>query len=359
MPFLDLHAHFPIHHEIPDEPAKRLLFDFFNRTLNYEGLQPRVSLKRWFGDKSADSVTGFASVLYDPQDEFFVDAKPRPEAFGHILDQMDRVEAEIRNDGRVAIARNPAQVEVCLKEGRKFLFHTLEGGYSLGGKAGNVKVLADRGVASIIPAHLFYRAVATCENAFPPAAELIFARELASQPKIGLSGLGKRIVEACFQHGVLVDITHAREDAQRDIFEIARGYKGRPLISSHNSVRGIFDAGLNLSDGAIRQISQSNGVIGVIFYPHWLGRHGEDDRGDFELLAGVIDYIHARTGTYENIGIGSDLDGFIDPIALCSNYGKMSALPPLLKHRYGQKAAEMILYRNALRVLQAGWSGVQ
>jgi microsomal dipeptidase-like Zn-dependent dipeptidase len=359
MPFVDLHAHFPMHHEIPDDPGQRMLFDSLNRTLNYELFEPRVSLKRWFKDNPEGGVTGFGSVLHDPQDDFFVHEFPVPKAFDHIREQMRRVEDEIREDGRVQIARTPRQVENFLSTNQKFMFHTLEGGFSLGGDPANVEVLADLGVAAIIPAHLFYRGVATCENGFPPVAHLLFLEELAKQPCFGLHPLGTAIVEACFRRGVLVDVTHARSDAQKDIFEIAAGYPDRPLISSHTAVRGICDAGLNLSNDAIKTIQKSQGIIGVIFYKQWLHHAlGPDLRDDFRLISDVIDYLKCVTGTYENIGIGSDLDGFIEPIGMCSNYSKMSALTLPLMEKYGQATAEEILFRNALRVLHAGWKGI-
>ena len=366
MPFIDLHAHFPMHTPFPpmpfEDPAdqwKKAVFDTANATLNYENLQPRVSLEHWFADDPHYRVTGFGSVLLDEQDEFLVSpAPPRPNAITHIRAQLQNVEDEIRRDGRVTIARTPQQVENCVNARQPFIFHTLEGGFHLGGDAANVNHLADLGVAAIIPAHLFYRSVATCENAFPPAAFAIFRHELESQPNVGLTDLGKAIVENAFQRGVLVDITHARADAQADIFEIAAGHPGRPLISSHNSVRGINDAGLNLSDDAILRIKQSNGIIGVIFYTQWLRKPGIDLRDDLHLITDVIDYIHSKTGSFDNIGIGSDLDGFIEPIHMCSNYSKMSSLSRALIGKYGQDVAERILYRNALRVLHAGWTGI-
>jgi membrane dipeptidase len=330
-----------------------------NATINYENFQPRVTLPHWFGDSIDLGVTGFGSVLYDVQEEFFVDAKPIPKAFDHIVAQLANVEAEVRLDGRVKIARNARQVELYLEENQKFVFHTLEGGFSLGGNANNVSALAAFGVASLIPAHLFYRSVATCEDGFPPIASALFRHELESQPNLGLTELGKAIVDQCFKHGVIVDITHASHHAQRDIFDIAAGYPDRPLISSHNSVRGICEAGLNLSADAIRKIQQSNGTIGVIFYRRWLRRlRGQDDRDDIQLITDVIDYIKQVTGTYEHVSIGSDLDGFIEPIELCSNYSKMSRIAIALVTKYGQPIAEKILFRNALRVLHAGWSGV-
>jgi microsomal dipeptidase-like Zn-dependent dipeptidase len=299
-------------------------------------------------------------VLYDPEDELFVDTgdQPRPAAIKHIEAQRNNVEQEVANDARVQIAYNPAQVDDYLKRDIPFLFHTLEGGFSLGGDPAKVAELAKLGVASIIPAHLLYRGVATCENAFPPLIEPAFDAELQHQPNLGLSPIGHCIVEACFKNKVIVDITHARSDAQSDIFEIADGYPDLPLISSHNSVRGIMPAELNLSDDAIRRIQKSKGVIGVIFYKQWLKTGVLDARSDVQLITDVIDYIHGVTHSFDNIAIGSDLDGFIDPIGICSNYSKMSAIVDPITYRYGQVAGEKILYRNALRVLCSGWAGV-
>jgi microsomal dipeptidase-like Zn-dependent dipeptidase len=344
----------------PADEWKKAAFDALNATANYENGQPRVSLANWFNDKG-NRVSGFGSVLYDPEDELFVDTGvlPRPYAIHHVEAQLNNVTEEITKDGRVQIAYNPNQVEDFLTHDQPFIFHTVEGGFSLGGDPGKVQELASLGVAALIPAHLLYRSVATCENAFPPLVEPVFDEELRHQPNLGLTQLGCDIVTACFENKVIVDITHARSDAQSDIFKIADGYPKLPLISSHNAVRGINPAGLNLSDSAIRRIQQSNGVIGVIFYTQWLRNDLTDPRGDAQLVTDVIDYIHQVTQSFDNIAVGSDLDGFIDPIGLCKDYSQMSAIVDPILYRYGQIAGEKILYRNALRVLHAGWTGIQ
>lgn len=368
IPFVDLHAHFPMHSPFPPKPFehprdnwKRGLFAAANRLLNFENGHPRVSLQRWFEDDPQKRVSGFGSVLYDPEDEFLVDTGPIPipSAFGHICAQLANVEREISDDGRVVVARTPNEVARCVSDNVPFIFHVLEGGFSLGGNPSRVRTLARLGVASIVPAHLLYRGVATCENGFPPAAYALFKDELARQPALGLSSLGRELIEECFRNGIVVDVTHARDDAQRDIFEIAAGYPTRPVISSHNSLRSISPAGLNLSDETVFRIKATNGVVGVIFYRHWLRRSMMDWRPDLQLLTDVIDRVVALTSSYDYIAIGSDLDGFIDPIQICSNYSKMSTLVRPLLARYGQTAAEKILYRNALRVLQSGWAGGQ
>jgi microsomal dipeptidase-like Zn-dependent dipeptidase len=367
-PFIDLHAHFPMHSPFPpmpfanpDDNWKQGLFHTARALLNDEFFAPRVSLDHLFCDDPNFGVSGFGSVLYDPEDELLVASGPTPipEAIQHICAQWQHVEDEVSRDGRLKIARNPQQVGEYLETGEKFLFHTLEGGFSLGGDPFNVRMLASLGVAAIVPAHLLFRGVSTCENAFPPAAEILFRDELEHQPACGLTPLGERIVEECFRQGVIVDITHAREDAQNQMFDIARGYPRRPVISSHNSVRRIHDAGLNLSDDAILQIKESTGVVGVIFYKHWLRRPGLDLRRDLQLITDVIDHVRHVTQSDDFVAIGSDLDGFIDSIQTCSNYSRMSNLSCHLVDRYGVNTAEKILCRNALRVLQDGWKGVK
>jgi membrane dipeptidase len=367
VPFIDLHVHFPMHTRFPPMPFedpfdgwKKPLFDAVNGALNYEGLQPRASLPHWFADDPDLRVSGLGSALYDPADELLVKtgAQPTPAAIDHLCAQLCNVEAELAADGRVMVARNPKVVERYVHDRRPFVFHTVEGGFGLGGSADHVTTVARLGVASLVPAHLLYRGVATCETGVPPLAEPFFAYELAHQPHFGLSSTGEAIVEECFRKGVIVDITHARGDAQARIFEIASGYPNRPVISSHNSVRQIFDAGLNLSDEALLKIKATNGVVGVIFYTHWLRRPGLDLRSDVRLITDVIDHIRLVTGSDEHVAIGSDLDGFIEPISMCSNYSKMSRLAEALLHCYPRITAEKILYRNALRVLCDGWTGV-
>src|ERR1019366_5577571 len=157
MPFLDLHAHYPMHTRFPPRfsqgpppVGKEVEFWVANQLLNYQGGQPRVSLEQLL----AGADGGIASVLNDPDDEFFHDAEPVPEAFDNLLAQMDNVEAEVA--GRVTVVRNPGALEAALQAHERFLFHSVEGAFAFGGNPDNVDTLAARGVAYVILAHLFF-----------------------------------------------------------------------------------------------------------------------------------------------------------------------------------------------------------
>jgi len=347
-PLLDLHVHFPMHSKFPPRLAagappigKELEFWVANMLLNFQGGKPRATLAELLAGASG----GVASVLYDPEDEFFRDATPVPEAFGHLLAQMENIEAEVA--GSVTVVRNPARLRRCLCEtGEKFLFHAVEGAFALGGDAANVDVLARRGVAYVIIAHLFFRGVATCENALPFVPDGVFQSVLNPQqnPAVGLTDLGRQVVSRVLQNGILVDITHCTQRAQAEIFQLARDHGNAPVISSHTGVRGTSDYPLNLNREAVRQIAASKGVVGLILATHWLRHPREQIFGPdgYQLLFNAIDCVHEWTGSYDHIAIGSDFDGFIQPIKPCQNYAETPALVAAIRAKY-PRAAEKIL----------------
>ena len=338
----------------PPPVGKELEFFVANQLFNYQGGRPRVTL----AELIAGADGGIGSVLYDPDDEFFHDDVPVPGAFQNLLAQMQAVEDEVQ--GKVVVARNPDQVRTCLQNDQRFLFHCVEGAFALGGNVANVDTLANRGVAYVVIAHLFYRGVATCQNAFPFVPDPVFAALLNPQqdPTVGLTALGRDIVDRLLQNRVLVDITHATDLAQNQIFDMAKAHNA-PVISSHNGVRGTSNYPLNLNQDAILRIAESKGLIGIILFPYWL-RQPLDQvfaRDGFSLMFDAIDYIATVTGTYKNIAIGSDLDGFIHPIQGCADYSQTPALAAAIRAKY-PAAADQILWRNALDVLERWWKGV-
>lgn len=363
MPLIDLHAHFPMHTKFPPRvgsdistEGKKLEFWAANLLLNYASGQPRVSLDKL----EAGEPGGAGSVLYDPDDEFFRDAKPRPEAFLNLKAQMDRVENEIASsNGAVRLAKNPADVNGFFASGQRFLFHSIEGALAFGGDPANVAVAAARGVAYVIVAHLFFRGVATCANAFPFLPDELFADLNPDQDnQTGLTPLGEDIVDEIFRNGMLVDVTHSTDLARANIFRIAKKYPGSPVISSHNGVQHESNYGLNLSDDAIRQIADTGGVIGVILFPHWLRQpeHQLFGADGFPIVFKTIQHI-ADVTNFDHVAIGSDLDGFITPVKGCETYAQTSALVDAIQAGFPHDA-DKILFGNAQRVLNAGWKGV-
>ena len=304
-----MHTKFPPAFAMGPPPlGKELEFWAANHLLNYQKGAPRVSLRNLL----AGADGGIGSVLYDPEDEFFHDATPVSAAIGDLLAQMQNVEDEI--SGQVYLVKNPNDLQARLDGRQKFLFHCVEGAFCLSGDESNVDALAAKGVAYVIVAHLFYRGVATCDNAFPFLPDPIFdVLNPQQNPTVGLTDLGIRIVDRLLDRGILVDITHSTDLAQGQIFAMARDHGNAPVISSHNGVRATSQYPLNLSAEAIQAIAASNGVVGIILFPHWLRQPDQQLIGssDISLVFQAIDYIKDVTSSYRNIAIGTDLDGFI------------------------------------------------
>jgi microsomal dipeptidase-like Zn-dependent dipeptidase len=350
-----MHTRFPprFAHE-PPPVGKEFLYWAAQHLLNFQDGKPRVSLNELL----AGAEGGIGSVLYDPDDEFLHDATPRPEAFPNLLAQMENVEKEVA--GRVAVVRNPAELRKRFEAGEKLLFHCVEGAFGLGGDAANADVLASKGVAYVTVAHLFYRGVSACQNAFPGIPDSIFESVLNADQEglAGLTDLGRSIVDRLLTNRILVDVTHATDAAQDEMFDMARDH-GQPVISSHNGVRSISDYPLNLRPEAVARIVESGGVIGVILFPYWLRRPDEQFLGaeHIQLVFRTIRALHEMTGSYDHIAIGSDLDGFIRPIEECPDYAHTRQFADLIRVEFPD-AADRILWGNALDVLERGWKGV-
>jgi len=163
---------------------------------------------------------------------------------------------------------------------------------------------------------------------------------------------------------VLVDISHMREDAIDSTFavinrldrETGADPAAYPVIVSHAGFR-LGAQKYNVSRETVQRVAARDGVIGLIFAQHQANdgvrRTGTKTLGEsLDVLGRHIDAIHAVTGSYDHIAIGSDLDGFIKPtLGGVESAADLAQLAGGLRERYPD-AAEKILTENALRVLE-------
>ena len=103
---------------------------------------------------------------------------------------MDAVEQEVRRDGRDDRRRATAGATSSDERGTPRYVHCIEGGFHLGATpeevTAHVHELADRGVAYITLAHLFWRRVATNAPALP------FLPDARLQPALPAAGRARR-----------------------------------------------------------------------------------------------------------------------------------------------------------------------
>jgi microsomal dipeptidase-like Zn-dependent dipeptidase len=174
------------------------------------------------------------------------------------------------------------------------------------------------------------------------------------QPRIGLSPVGEAAVRAMYRHKVLIDVSHMNGRAIKKTLELLP--TDFPVIATHTGYRFGLQT-YNVNKKTVRQIAERDGVIGLIMAQHQLNdglrrKRTKTFHDTLNVLYRHIDRIHKITGSYDNIALGTDLDGFIKPtmsgIETPADLAKLGE--PLEKRYPGQ--ADKILYKNAERVLR-------
>jgi microsomal dipeptidase-like Zn-dependent dipeptidase len=309
------------------------------------------------------------SVLYCAEEEFdlehFGDA-PEDAYFKPLLEQMNDVEADLAiwDDDVAAVVRNRAELDAQLATDEGIaMVHCVEGGFHLGASVErieeNVKTLADRGVAYITLAHLFYRDVATNSNALPFMRDGFYHRVFPQPGKHGLTKRGKVAVQAMIDNRVIVDLSHMNAHAIHETLDILdHSGTDMPVIASHAGYR-FGDQEYMLDDRTIDRIKERDGVIGLIMAQHQLndGIVDETETIDqsFDVIRRHVNRIAERTGGLRHVAIGSDLDGFIKPtMGGIESISDLGLLEDRLVGEYGA-AASLVASENALRVLRAAW----
>jgi membrane dipeptidase len=256
--------------------------------------------------------------------------------------------------------------------GRIALAMGMENGSPLQGELKNVQYFRDRGISYITLAHSL-------------ANQLSDSSYDKNRPHGGLSEFGRAAVAEMNRVGVMVDVSHASDDAFWQVLEISRV----PVIATHSSARH-FTPGFerNMSDEMIKALAARGGVIMINFgssfitaqanawsIAHsavrdaWLAEHGfakespeakqfsrdylVDHPFPFARLDDVLAHIlHVvDIAGIDHVGIGSDYDGVGD--SLPDGLKDVSAYPnlvaALLEHGMSEQDVAKVLGKNLLR----------
>lgn len=97
----------------------------------------------------------------------------------------------------------------------------------------------------------------------------------------------------------------------------------------------------------------------MILMNYWLIGVEEDNpfkkSKGIEYILQTIDFIKSALGDFENIAIGTDLDGFTQVPDDFLHVRWLSGLRKAIVEEYGEEAARKICYENVLRVIRQGW----
>jgi membrane dipeptidase len=168
----------------------------------------------------------------------------------------------------------------------------------------------------------------------------------------GLTDAGKRLVKACNELGILVDLSHLNEKGFWDVAQISSA----PLVATHSCVHALCASTRNLTDKQLDAIRASNGIVGVNYNVPFLRADGARDAattGVSEIVRHV-DYMVEHMGI-DHVALGSDFDGATMPGDLKDVAGLPKLMDALTKAGYDEAALRQIAYGNWLRILGQTW----
>jgi len=171
----------------------------------------------------------------------------------------------------------------------------------------------------------------------------------SSSSTVGLSEFGKDVIRKMDSLGIIIDVSHTGIKTISDILEITQN----PIIATHSGVRAIKNSSRNLYDNQIKDIANSGGVIGIVFYPPFIGDADSDGDSDIADVIAHIDYIVNLVGI-DFVAIGSDFDGtngyLVEGLSNVTKYPYLTLA--LLERGYTHNQIRKILGENFLRVFK-------
>ena len=250
----------------------------------------------------------------------------RPE-LDELLDVLATAERIVQVN-RWSILGEPGEVAVVF---------SIEGSEPLVGELDAIPRLVARGVRLFGLVHARHNALAESSSDPHPHAP-------------GLSTEGRAFVEAVYDAGALVDVSHASDATFDDVAAIAKARK-RPLVATHSNARALSDHRRNLTDAQLRTIAETHAVVGVAFHAPFLRRAWMDANAkDFARhVAHMIEVMGPS-----HVAIGSDLDGLITPASGLESHAGLWAIAMHVRAAGIDGAALAgLMGGNALRVLES------
>ena len=288
------------------------------------------------------------------------------------MEQIDIVYNMIRaypNDFGLALTADG--VEEAFRGGKVASLIGMEGGHSIGGSIGALRMFQRLGARYMTLTH----------NTNVPWADSCTDAPAAH----GLTDFGREVVREMNRLGMMVDLSHVSAETMHDAIDASEA----PVIFSHSSARAIGPHPRNVPDDVLSRMPRNGGVVMVTFVPGFISERVfshekaleverrrlmlEDMGGDGKAveeglsrwkeehpapqatLADVADHIdHIRdVAGIDHVGIGGDFDGVTAvPVGLedVSKYQLLTS--ELIRREYQDDEIRKILGENVLRVMR-------
>jgi membrane dipeptidase len=296
---------------------------------------------------------------------------PEVRAVVQTLEQFDALHALLRrHPERLELARTADDVERIAATGKVASMVGVEGGHSIGGSLGVLRILAALGAGYLTLTH-------NDDTAWADSGTGLHSNG-------GLTTFGEEVVFELNRLGMLVDLSHVSDDTMRQAIDVSRA----PVYFSHSNARALCDVPRNVPDDVIELVGRAGGVISVTFVPWFLTKEGAEANDaewaeirrlkaehpdDPDAVRAAVEEMEEQAPTppssvgdvadhvdhlrdlmgIDHIGIGSDFDGLP---GLPDGLGDVSCYPALFgelaDRGYDDEGLRKIAGGNVLRLMR-------
>lgn len=293
---------------------------------------------------------------------------PGESAVTATLEQVDFVCRMVaRHPDHFALVTTADEVDAATSAGLIASLMGMEGGHSIDGSLGTLRMMHALGVRYLTLTHN--------EN-------VAWADSATDKPVLGgLSEFGHQVVSQMNRIGMFVDLSHVSADVMRDALDITAA----PVIFSHSGARSVCDNVRNVPDDVLVRLPENGGVCMVPFVPMFVSQRVADwyaeclveverrggDRRKFsevnpvlverlpsapacnvEDVANHVEHIREAAGI-DSVGVGGDYDGaafFPEGMPDVSSYPLL--LDTLRGRRWSEADLTALCHGNALRAMR-------
>ncbi len=290
---------------------------------------------------------------------------------------------------RIELARTADDVRRIHKVGKRVALIGMENAFPLGASVTDVPMWEKRGVRYMGITHMGHNQFGDSSNPKVQWGE-------TDAMHGGLSPLGKELIKAMNDAGIMVDVSHAAKSTMMQAVALSRV----PVIASHSGIMELAENARNLDDEQLRAIADNNGVTQVVAFAGYVkgltdaqedfkmslrkemgletdkALYGMDEatkeiyldriKAMYELSprANVADYVnhidHAvKIAGIDHVGIASDFDGGGGIVGWKNASETLNITKELTKRGYSETDIEKIWSGNLLRVLEAVQEGAR
>lgn len=251
---------------------------------------------------------------------------------GRVLEVLDYFyQQQIEGDGHPQLVIKQKDLQTLNSQTPRILL-AIEGGEALEGKLAILRVLFKIG----------FRSLTLTWNQRNDLADGIGERETGG----GLTTFGRNVIREMNKLGMLIDVSHLSEKGFWDVLSLST----QPIAATHSSCSALHAHPRNLQDDQLKALGTQQGIVGINFYPSFLG-----EKPDKITITDVLRHLeHAVSiAGIDHVGLGSDFDGIEQVPRGLTDVTKLPCLiNNLLRLGWREKDIRKIMGGNYLRVLQ-------